>query len=156
MTTKCFNELFFLQGIKSVYDDLEFFVTEQDRLWVRKFVYEETVKDSHGGGRKSSYVTGHPTYKKMMKWDTVTHHKYKTFLAFWNVEYCVETWKKWRLRFVRNNDVTNTLFLTCMKELQAGNILYSKEKGQLKFVSNFLVWVYIPKVLFTQLLLTVT
>ena len=97
-------------------------------------VYKE--EEDIRGGKLPQSVTLNAFYTILLAWEKFIQAKYLNYLASDNKEYCESTWSKWRLRFVRNNDETNALFLECLKKMGSGKILFSSSPMQ-EFVSSF-------------------
>jgi len=100
-------------------------VTEENRTWTRENVHKETTSAVHGGGRLSREVKSNPNYSVLRAWENRINKYFSRAMELTDNEYSENTWLKWRLRFLRNNDNTNRLFLECLKRMAGGNILYS-------------------------------
>ena len=97
------------------------------RKWVRDNVHKDIREETHGGGRRNTAITKHQYYNIMTLWERAINFKFKSYLEAEGSSFSEETWKKWKLRFLKNWDETNTLFLKAITLLQVGDILYVTE-----------------------------
>ena len=78
-------------------------------------------------------MTNSSNYTLLLMWEKAIEFKYRSYLDNVGSSFSAETWAKWKIRFQRNWDETNKLFLECIIKLQKSEILYTTG---LPFVSH--------------------
>ena len=98
-------------------------ISEELRKWSREQVFKEDT-DEAKKGRKGKNITGSRNYTLLLLWEKAIEFKYRSYLDNVGAQFSADTWAKWKIRFQRNWDETNHVFLACIVKLQKGEILY--------------------------------
>ena len=122
-------------------------INDECRKWVRENVHKDLREEQHGGGRRQKTITKHKYYHIMKLWEDAIIFKFRSYLEAEGSSFSEETWKKWKLRFLRNWDETNSLFLKAITLLQVGDILYVTEPN-VQFVSYSFRIIFVSSVVF--------